>query len=147
MRLDAYRKATAPFEVLDVETFVVSDDVRAAGTFDRLVRCPDGRVRVADLKSGKSEADYPLATATQLATYANGKRYDPETVLRADPPPRPRRHRRPADPPPPAGGCRGDHARPRSGLAGRASRDEVHQFLRTWKAADLIVDDDLGGVA
>jgi hypothetical protein len=38
---------------------------------------------VLDLKSGKSEAEYPLATCLQIATYANGKRYDPETGERS----------------------------------------------------------------
>ena len=54
IRLDAYREATQGFEVLDIECFVVNDELQAAGTFDRLYRCPDGRVRVADLKTGKS---------------------------------------------------------------------------------------------
>lgn len=79
VRLDAYRAATAPLSMLDIECFVVNDQVRAAGTFDRLVRLPDGAVVVADLKSGKSEAAYPFATTVQIATYANGSRYDVET--------------------------------------------------------------------
>lgn len=78
-RLEAYREATAGIEWLDIECFVVNDTVRAAGTFDRLGRLPDGRVVVADLKSGKSEADYPFSTTVQIATYANGCRYDPDT--------------------------------------------------------------------
>ena len=82
-RLDAYREATADVEWLEIEMFVVNDTVMAAGTFDRLGRLPDGRVVVADLKSGKSEADYPLSTCTQIATYANAYRYDPETGARS----------------------------------------------------------------
>jgi hypothetical protein len=82
-RLDAYRAATAQLTMLDIECFVVNDQVRAAGTFDRLVRLPDGAVVVADLKSGKSEAAYPFATTVQIATYANGHRYDAETGARA----------------------------------------------------------------
>lgn len=82
-RLDDYRRATKGYKALDIELFVVNDEVRAAGTFDRLLLCPDGRVQVADLKSGKSEADFPLATAMQIATYANGLRYDPETGERS----------------------------------------------------------------
>lgn len=78
-RLEDYRRETAGYEALDVELFVVNDTIRAAGTFDRLYRCPDGKVRVGDLKSGKSEADYPLSTTVQIATYANALRYDPET--------------------------------------------------------------------
>lgn len=143
-RLEAYRVATAPYEVLDVETFVVCDEVRAAGTFDRLVRCPDGRVRVADLKSGKSEADYPLATAMQLAIYSHGQRYDgtTRTPLHAD-----------LDNTqgvlihmPPSGGCRViilDLAR---GWRAAQLAHEVHHTVRKWKAADLILDDDLAGM-
>ncbi len=82
-RLDAYRVATAAYETLAIETFVVNDKVRSAGTFDRLYRCPDGKVRVADLKTGKSEADYPLSTTMQIAVYANGLRYDPATDERS----------------------------------------------------------------
>lgn len=82
-RLDAYRAATANLRMLDIECFVVNDAVRAAGTFDRLVRLPDGAVVVGDLKSGKSEAAYPFATTVQIATYANGHRYDPATGERA----------------------------------------------------------------
>lgn len=82
-RLDAYREATKGIEWLGIEQFVVNDQVQAAGTFDRLARLPDGRVVVADLKSGKSEADYPLGTTTQIATYALGRRYDPATGARA----------------------------------------------------------------
>lgn len=87
-RLVEYADATSGLEVLDVETFVVNDTVQAAGTFDRLVRLPDGRVVVADLKTGAHDANYPLGVATQIAVYANGLRYDPATgergVLHAD---------------------------------------------------------------
>ena len=82
-RLAEYADATAGFEVLDVETFVVNDTVQAAGTFDRLVRLPDGRVVVSDLKTGAHDANYPLGVATQIAVYANGSRYDVETGERS----------------------------------------------------------------
>lgn len=80
--LDAYVEATKHLEMLEMETFVVNDELQSAGTFDRLVRLPDGRVVVADLKTGKSDADYPLGVATQIAIYANGSRYNPETAER-----------------------------------------------------------------
>lgn len=83
-RLRKYVEATAHLEMLDIECFVVNDEIRAAGTFDRLVRDRNtGRVMVADLKSGKSEAAYPLSTTIQLATYANSSRYDAETEERS----------------------------------------------------------------
>lgn len=83
-RIEAYRYATRHLEPLEAEVFVVNDIVHAAGTFDRLWRLPDGRVVVGDLKSGKSEAAYPLATTIQIAVYANGKKYDPKTGERSD---------------------------------------------------------------
>jgi hypothetical protein len=83
-RVEAYRYATRNLEPLEAEVFVVNDIVHSAGTFDRLWRLPDGRVVVGDLKSGKSEAAYPLATTIQIAVYANGKKYDPKTGERFD---------------------------------------------------------------
>lgn len=81
-RLDAYRIATRDMVALEAETFVVDDENHVAGSFDRLWLCPDGRVRVGDLKTGKGEADYPLSTAMQMAIYAHGLRYDPDTTER-----------------------------------------------------------------
>lgn len=139
-RLDAYRKAMAPYEPLGIEEFVVCDDVRAAGTFDRLLLCPDGRVRVGDLKTGKSEADYPLATTTQLSIYANGKRYDPETGERT-----------PLHPDlddsigllihlPPSGGCRVIPLDLTKGWRAARGADVIHHEIRKWTASDLIVE-------
>lgn len=137
-RLDAYRAAMAPYEVLDIETFVVNDAVRAAGTFDRLVRCPDGRVMVADIKSGKSEAEYPLATTVQIATYANGCRYDPGTGARS-----------PLHDDldlstgilihlPPWGGCEMVPLDIEKGWRAAQLAAEIHHEVRKWKPADLI---------
>ena len=78
-RLEAYRAATADYRALAAEVFVVNDALGVAGSFDRLWLCPDGRVRVGDLKTGKSEPAYPMATATQMAMYARAKQYDPDT--------------------------------------------------------------------
>lgn len=135
-RLEAYREATAGIEWLDLECFVVNDAVRAAGTFDRLGRLPDGRVVVMDLKSGKSEADYPLSTTVQIAIYAHGSRYDGTAA------------RTPIHPEldlttgvlihlPPSGGCRLYELNLGLGweAAGLAAR--VHGRVRKWKADDL----------
>lgn len=136
-RLDAYREATAGYTALDIETFVVNDAVTAAGTFDRLWLCPDGRVRVGDLKTGKSEADYPFATAVQIAIYARGLRYDPEagrTPLHAD-----------LDLStgllvhmPPSGGCRIIPLDLDRGWRAAQAAHFVHHEARKWKPADLI---------
>jgi hypothetical protein len=80
--LDAYMQATANFDVVAAERFVVVDEVQAAGTFDRLMRCPDGKVRVADIKTGKDTHKYALTVAVQCGLYANGSIYDPATHKR-----------------------------------------------------------------
>lgn len=138
-RLDAYREATKGYKALAAETFVVNDVVQAAGTFDRLWLCPDGKVRVGDLKTGKSEADYPLATAMQLATYANGSLYDPETGERT-----------PIHPlldlttgllihMPPTGGCDVIPLDLVKGWEAAQYASVIHHTIRKWKPADLKV--------
>ena len=76
--LDAYAQATEPLEVVATEMFVVNDHLKAAGTLDRLVRLPDGRIVVADLKTGATEPSYPHGVTTQCAIYAHAWRYDIE---------------------------------------------------------------------
>jgi len=73
--LAAYRDTMSGLKVIAKELFVVTDEVQAAGTFDRLVRLPDGRAMVLDIKTGKSEPDYPLGAATQIAVYSRGHLY------------------------------------------------------------------------
>ena len=74
----AYKAALAGIEILAAEMFVVVDEIEAAGTFDRLVRLPDGRVLVADLKTGRHEPRYPQGVTQQIAGYSRGHLYDPE---------------------------------------------------------------------
>ena len=142
-RLDAYRAATQGYRALDAEVFVVCDDLQTAGSFDRLWLCPDGRVRVGDLKTGKSEKQYPLATTMQIATYAHSLRYDVETGERAE---------LAADLDvttgllihmPPSGGCEVVPLDLERGWQAAQLAAEVHHTVRRWKAADLIV----GGAA
>ena len=76
--LEAYRAAMRPIEILAREAFVVVDEIQAAGTFDRLVRLPDGRVVVADIKTGKHEPAYPQGATQQIAGYSRGHLYDVE---------------------------------------------------------------------
>lgn len=83
-RLDAYRIAMREYRAVEAETFVVDDENGVAGSFDRLWLCPDGRVRVGDLKTGRGEADYPLNAAMQMAIYAHALRYDPDTAERTE---------------------------------------------------------------
>lgn len=76
--LHAYEVAMAPLQVVAKELFVVVDELQAAGSFDRLVKLPDGRLVVADIKTGQSEPDYPHGVTQQVAMYARGHIYDPE---------------------------------------------------------------------
>ncbi len=84
--LAAYRLATGPLEHLAIENFVVLDDWKVAGTFDRLVRMPDGRTLIADLKTGQDLAYSWRSISVQLAIYAHGVLYDDghRTPLPAD---------------------------------------------------------------
>lgn len=53
-----------------VERTVIVPDYQTAGTFDNLLRCPDGRIRVGDKKTGRM--DYSdIEFAIQMALYAN----------------------------------------------------------------------------
>lgn len=73
----AYCETLSDWEVLDCETFLVVDEIQAAGSMDRLLRHRrTGRVVAADIKTGRSDPDYPLKVTMQVAMYANGVRYD-----------------------------------------------------------------------
>lgn len=76
--LRAYERATAAFEVVAVERFVVLDDIQVAGSLDRIVRL-DGCNYIADIKTGKTMEFGQAAMSMQLALYAHGMFYDPST--------------------------------------------------------------------
>jgi hypothetical protein len=146
-RLVAYAEAVRHMKALEAETFVVLDNLKVAGSFDRLWRLPDGRVVVGDLKTGKSEADYPLSTAMQLAFYAHGRKYDPETG---------RRSKLHADLDtsvgllihlPASGGCKVIPLDLVKGWHAAQTAAMVHHEIRKWKPADLYVPLDAGVVA
>lgn len=77
--LEAYAEAMAGYECLRIEPFVVNDELKCAGSMDRLLRMPDGRVVASDIKSGKSDNQYPLKVTVQVAVYANAEVYDQAT--------------------------------------------------------------------
>lgn len=81
--VDAYIWSTADLEPLDAEMFVVVDELKVAGSFDRLWRLPDGRVLIGDLKTGAHDPKYPSGVTTQIAIYSRGRRYDPDTGERS----------------------------------------------------------------
>ena len=79
----------AKLSTVEAELFVVADEVRTAGTLDRLYLTPSGRVLIGDLKTGKIAdkdgrmyQEQAVKIAVQLAVYANGSRYDPATGAR-----------------------------------------------------------------
>jgi len=82
--LDCYVWGTTALEHVAMELFVVVDELKVAGSLDRLVRLPDGRVVVADIKTGADEPKYASGVSTQCAIYAHGQRYDPETGERTE---------------------------------------------------------------
>ncbi len=78
--VEAYVRATKPFEPLLIEQFCVLDDYRIGGTPDRGVRY-HGRNYIADIKTGSIEYALP-SIAMQLAVYARSVQYDHRTKKR-----------------------------------------------------------------
>jgi hypothetical protein len=79
--IEAYRRATAGWRYLAMETFVVCDELQVAGTFDRLrhFTVSDQPRQIVDLKTGSSVEYSGLSFAVQLAVYAHGSLYNPRT--------------------------------------------------------------------
>lgn len=75
--LEAYRAAMSGVTVLASETFIIQDEIKCAGTFDRILQI-GGRAYIADIKTGQHEPNYPHGVAVQCAIYANGTGYRPE---------------------------------------------------------------------
>jgi hypothetical protein len=75
--LGRYVEVVKPLQMLEGEVFCVNDAFQCAGTLDRLCRLPDGRVAVADTKTGKNL--YLQEFAVQVAVYATSMRYDHDT--------------------------------------------------------------------
>lgn len=81
--LHDYRETLSGYGWLDSEPFLVNDELKTAGSMDRLFRTPDGRIVAADIKSGKHDPTYPLKVTLQVAVYANSVRYDQVTGERS----------------------------------------------------------------
>lgn len=76
--LDAYQVATAPLKVISVEQFGVHDELRVAGSWDRIYDYKGRRI-LGDLKTG-STIDFSLGKiAMQLSLYSRCQFYDPVT--------------------------------------------------------------------
>lgn len=82
--LDCYQEAMeSRFDVVMDECFVVCDEVRTAGSFDRLLRDKQtGELVVGDIKSGAHDANFALKPTVQTAIYAHSELYDQETGKR-----------------------------------------------------------------
>jgi len=78
--MDRYVEVTKGLTMLAGEQFVVIDAMKVAGSFDRLIALPDGRIVIGDLKTGTLRMQ---EHAIQLACYARGLRYDVETGARS----------------------------------------------------------------
>jgi len=82
--LAAYAFATQRIEMINIESFMVLDDLRVAGTPDRIVKLPNRpKPMIFDIKTGDVEWGQ-LKMAMQLAIYAHSKIYDPETAERTE---------------------------------------------------------------
>jgi hypothetical protein len=88
--MDAYRRAVEPLTMRAIEQPIVTIEVEAAGTADRIasttMRTPDGDEAgavIVDLKTGSLD-HAGLKIACQLAAYAHGQLYDP-TLWITDP--------------------------------------------------------------
>lgn len=78
--LKAYEKTMQDIAVVEIERFVVQDDVKAAGTFDRLLNW-DGYPMIGDVKTGSIYGAGKIAV--QLAVYARASYYNPVDGSRA----------------------------------------------------------------
>jgi hypothetical protein len=74
--IDAYQQATAQIGWSAIETMMVADDLKVAGTPDRIGQLDDGRPPfIADLKTGS--IDFGIGKiAMQLAVYAHSRTYN-----------------------------------------------------------------------
>ncbi len=81
--ITAYRTVTAALRMKQIEQFGVLDDIKVAGTWDRIVTL-DGRNYIADLKTGSIEFGMGKIAA-QLAIYAHATPYDFTTKTRSTP--------------------------------------------------------------
>jgi hypothetical protein len=77
--LATYTEITARYTIEGIEEFVVCDELKVAGTFDRIFR-RDNTAYVGDLKTGAGAITYGQPSiAVQLAVYAHGQRYNTAT--------------------------------------------------------------------
>lgn len=71
--VDALDKAKIQIVPDYIERITIAPEVDAAGTFDRIVRLPNGELVIGDLKTGEDLSYGWSEIAIQLAIYANGR--------------------------------------------------------------------------
>ena len=83
--MDAYARATDKLRAVEVERFLVQDDLKIGGTTDRILRV-EGRedlgLVIGDVKTGSIEYG-ASKMAMQLAVYARSERYHPSGMRSA----------------------------------------------------------------
>ena len=78
--LAAYQRTTSALTVESIETFGVVDDLKIAGTWDRIVTL-NGQSYIADIKTGSIQWGAGKI-AMQLAAYSRAHQYNPTTHKR-----------------------------------------------------------------
>lgn len=81
--LQAYQQVTQVLEAVQTEQFGVHDELRVAGTWDRLNR-HQGRCYIGDVKTGRVDDLSIGKIAMQLSIYSRCKLYDPKTGARIE---------------------------------------------------------------
>lgn len=76
--LDLYSRATAGMNVVEIEKFLVCDQLKAAGTTDRIYEW-GGQRYIGDLKTGSGIELGIVKIAQQLAIYSRSAGYNEET--------------------------------------------------------------------
>lgn len=81
--LECYAEAMQRYKVIGYERFIATDEVKAAGSADRIVVDTEtGEVHVMDIKTGAHDPNYCMGVTVQVAIMANGEYYDQETGRR-----------------------------------------------------------------
>jgi hypothetical protein len=81
--IDAYKRITGQLEAVQTEQFGVHDELRVAGTWDRLNRF-QGQCYIGDVKTGRVDDLSIGKIVMQLAIYSRCKLYDPATGQRRE---------------------------------------------------------------
>ena len=76
--LGRYVRLVEGIEMIACEGFVVLDDIKVAGSYDRIGLMPDGEAHILDIKTGPRIHGNVAEVEIQLACYARGIHYAPD---------------------------------------------------------------------